>query len=115
VERDGIAEVEALERVFAALAHPSRRHILVFLHARGDRVNAGEIARRFSCSWPTTSRHIRVLERAGLLRVEKEGRERFYRLDRGRLAGVAGSWLARFGREARPEGRKRRGPRRSRA
>lgn len=96
-KRDGIAEVEATDRVFDALAHASRRHILVFLQARGDRVKAGEIARRFSCSWPTTSRHLRILEGAGLVRVEKQGRERFYALDRDRLVHVAGRWLAHFG------------------
>jgi DNA-binding transcriptional ArsR family regulator len=68
------------------------------LHARGDRVNAGEIARRFACSWPTTTRHLRVLEQAGLVAVERRGRERFYRLERERLRRVVGGWLAHFGR-----------------
>ncbi len=96
--RDGIAELAELERVMSALAHPSRRQILLVLHARGDRVNAGEIARRFGCSWPTTTRHLRVLQEAGLVRVEKAGRERFYELDRRRLLRVAGGWLENFER-----------------
>jgi len=94
--RDGIAEVQDQERVFAALAHASRRHILMVLHARGDRATAGEIAKRFACSWPTTTRHLRVLEEAGLVRVEQRGRERVYQLDRGRLAHVVGAWLGAF-------------------
>ena len=94
--RDGLAELEALDRVFAALAHPSRRHILVVLQARGGRVRAGDIASRFECSWPTTTRHLRVLEEAGLVRVEQEGRERFYALDSKRLKRVAGAWLENF-------------------
>ncbi|MCZ6463974.1 MAG: metalloregulator ArsR/SmtB family transcription factor [Proteobacteria bacterium] len=94
--RDGIAEVEALERVFRALAHPSRRHVLMVLRARGDRVSAGQIARRFSCSWPTTTRHLRVLEEAGLVRVHKQGRERFYQLEREHLQRVVGDWLEHF-------------------
>ena len=94
--RDGIAEVAETQRVFSALAHPSRRQILIVLHARGDRVNAGEIANRFSCSWPTTSRHLRALEEAGLVRVEKEGRARYYELDKARLERVVGGWLASF-------------------
>jgi DNA-binding transcriptional ArsR family regulator len=61
-------------------------------------VNAGEIARRFGCSWPTTTRHLRVLQEAGLVRVEKAGRERFYELDRRRLLRVAGGWLENFER-----------------
>ena len=96
--RNALAELEELERVFHALAHPSRRHVLLVLHARGDRVKAGEIARRFSCSWPTTTRHLRVLEEAGLVRVEKEGRERFYRLEGKRLRAVVGGWLEHFAR-----------------
>ena len=94
--RDGIAEVAELGRVFNALAHPSRRQILVVLHARGDRVTAGEIAGRFACSWPTTSRHLRALEDAGLVSATKEGRERFYRLERSKLKGVVAGWLAYF-------------------
>ena len=96
--RDGIAEVEELERVFSALGHASRRHILMVLHAQGDRVTAGRIAQRFSCSWPTTTRHLRVLEEAGLVRATKAGRERYYELDKDRLERVVGGWLEHFGR-----------------
>jgi DNA-binding transcriptional ArsR family regulator len=92
--RDGIAEVDELERVFRALAHASRRHVLMVLRARGDRVSAGEIAKRFSCSWPTTTRHLRVLQDAGLVSVHKQGRERYYQLEGERLTRVVGGWLA---------------------
>ena len=47
--RDGLAELDALDGVFAALAHPSRRHILVVLQARGGRVRAGDD--RFLEAW----------------------------------------------------------------
>lgn len=92
-----MAEVAAQERVFQALAHASRRHVLVVLHARGARMSARDIAARFACSWPTTSRHLRVLETAGLVSVETEGRERFYRLERERLAQVVAGWLRGVG------------------
>ena len=95
-ERDGLAELDEIERVFAALAHASRRQILLVLRARGGRVQAGDIARRFACSWPTTTRHLRVLEEAGLVRVEQEGRERWYVLEEKRLRRVAGGWLRSF-------------------
>ncbi len=95
-KRDGIAEVEAIDRVFHALAHASRRQILLVLHARGGRLAAGDIARRFACSWPTTTRHLRVLEDAGLVTVEKHGRERHYRLETPRLTKVATTWLHHF-------------------
>src|SRR5258705_9329869 len=92
----GIVELEALDAVFTALAHESRRTILSVLHARGGEMTSGAIASRFECSWPTTTRHLRVLEEAGLVRVELQGRERIYRLDSDRLVKVAGSWLKRF-------------------
>jgi DNA-binding transcriptional ArsR family regulator len=85
-----------LESVFAALAHEQRRHILLTLHFRGGTMTAGAIADRFACSWPTTTRHLRVLEEAGLVSVEKRGRERIYKLEIDRLLGVTDAWLAWF-------------------
>jgi DNA-binding transcriptional ArsR family regulator len=90
-------ELDDYEVVFRALAHASRRHILLVLHYRGGEMTAGDIAGRFGCSWPTTSRHLRLLEDAGLVHADKRGRERVYRLDRQRLASVAGTWLELFG------------------
>lgn len=95
-ERDGVAELKALDAVFSALAHPQRRQILTLLLARGGAVRAGDIASRFECSWPTTTRHLRALEDAGLVAVESQGRERIYALRSQRLREVVGGWLARF-------------------
>jgi DNA-binding transcriptional ArsR family regulator len=91
--RDGLAELDAIEAVFTALAHETRRHILVVLKARGGSMTAGEIAERFDCTWPTVTRHLQTLERAGLVRVEARGRERIYALDPERLDRVAGHWI----------------------
>lgn len=85
-----------LESVFAALAHEQRRHILLTLQFRGGEMTAGAIADRFACSWPTTSRHLRVLQEAELVTVEKRGRERVYRLNRARLADIVGEWIGWF-------------------
>jgi DNA-binding transcriptional ArsR family regulator len=82
--------------VFAALAHPSRRQVLLVLHFRGGRMTAGEIADRFSCRWPTTSRHLRQLEASGLVRVEPRGRQRVYVLDRARLEEATTGFLRFF-------------------
>jgi len=92
--------------VFAALDSAARRQILLILHFRGDRMTAGEIADRFSCSWPTTSRHLRKLESAGLVAVERSGREWIYRLNRERFR-IAGDWLGWFSkpRTRRPDER----------
>jgi len=89
-------ELADVADVFSALAHASRRHILLVLRFCGGAMTAGEIATRFACSWPTTSRHLRVLEAAGLVRVEKRGRERVYQLEAKRLRDVASGWLQSF-------------------
>lgn len=88
-------KLQALDEVVAALAHPARRQILLTLHFRGGIATAGELAARFQHAWPTTTRHLRVLESAGLLRHEKRGRTRMYALDRDRLALVT-EWLGWF-------------------
>jgi DNA-binding transcriptional ArsR family regulator len=97
----GLAELEDVERIFRALSHASRRHVLVVLNARGGRMTAGQIAERFSCSWPTTSRHLRILEEARLVRVEAQGRERVYLLAQEKLNAVVGGWLKWFNRNER--------------
>ncbi|MDJ0838262.1 MAG: metalloregulator ArsR/SmtB family transcription factor [Acidobacteriota bacterium] len=89
-------ELDDLEVVFKAPAHPSRRHILIVLNAHGGRMSAGSIAERFACSWPTTTRHLRRLEDAGLIIRNKTGREQNYTLNRERLQAVVGQWLAWF-------------------
>jgi DNA-binding transcriptional ArsR family regulator len=97
--RDAQRELDELDRVFTGLAHASRRQILLALHFHGDEMTAGEIASRFGCSWPTTSRHLQKLQAAGLVRVERRGRERIYRVDREKLDRVAGGWLGYFAGE----------------
>jgi DNA-binding transcriptional ArsR family regulator len=89
-------ELADLEDVFGALAHASRRQILLALWLRGGVLSAGQIAERFSCKWPTITRHLNLLVSAGLISVRKEGRERFYTLDRDRLIKVVGGWLRWF-------------------
>jgi ArsR family transcriptional regulator, repressor of sdpIR and other operons len=93
---DARTAVEATEQVFSALAHPSRRHILLTLQFRGGEMSAGEIAERFECSWPTTTRHLNVLREAKLISVVKRGRERVYKLERARLRGIVGDWMSWF-------------------
>ena len=98
MKRPPLEALDELEDVFSALAHASRRQVLLVLHFRGGELTAGQIAEGFSCTWPTTTRHRRVLEDAGLVTVERRGRERVYRLARGRL-GVVRDWLAWFERD----------------
>lgn len=91
----GLDEVETADAVFAALAHPARRQILLSVHYRGT-ANAGEIARRFECSWPTTSRHLATLVASGLLNVCRQGRTRVYSTNADRLRGVLAQWSQYF-------------------
>ena len=90
-----VDKVKALDDVVNALAHPARRQILLTLHFRGGTATAGELAARFQHAWPTTTRHLRVLEDAGLLRHERRGRSRLYTIDHDRLALVT-EWLGWF-------------------
>jgi len=92
---------DAYEAVFTALAHPVRRRILITLHFAGGSMTAGEIAAMFEHAWPTTTRHVQVLVSAGLVRHERDGRNRTYHLDRGRLALVR-DWLAWFSKTEKP-------------
>ena len=87
--------LDEIEAVFAALAHPARRHILLVVNFVGGSMTAGQIADRFACSWPTTSRHLRILEKAGLVTHEKGGRTRAYRIAKDKL-DLARRWLAWF-------------------
>ena len=90
-------QLEALDAVVSALAHPARRQILMTIHLRGGEVPAGDIAARFAHSWPTTTRHLQVLEAAGLIRAQAQGRIRAYSIDLNRLA-VLREWLGWFGK-----------------
>ena len=82
-----------IEAVFGALAHDARREIVLLLSRSGGELPSGYLAARFSHSWPTTTRHLKVLERAGIVEVRREGRGSFYRLDRERIERVLGGWL----------------------
>jgi DNA-binding transcriptional ArsR family regulator len=80
-----------LDEVFAALSDPTRRHIVERL-ARADELTAGAIAADFSISLPAISKHLKVLERCGLLRRRIVGREHHCRLN-PRAMRVAANWL----------------------
>jgi DNA-binding transcriptional ArsR family regulator len=88
--------LEEIEAVFSALAHEARRHIVLLLGHSGGELPSGYLAKRFQHSWPTTTRHLKVLEQAGLVHVTRQGRSSHYRLDRERLQRVLGSWLAKL-------------------
>jgi DNA-binding transcriptional ArsR family regulator len=96
--RETRARLDAYEAVFTALAHPARRRVLLALYFNGGSMSAGEIAALFAHAWQTTTRHLQVLEAAGLIKHERQGRQRIYRLELKRLALVK-DWLTHFFRE----------------
>jgi len=72
-------QTATLDRVAGAISDPTRRAILERL-ARGSAC-AGELAAPFAISQPAVSRHLRVLEEAGLVRRARRGREHVFDLD----------------------------------
>ncbi|MEE9216912.1 MAG: metalloregulator ArsR/SmtB family transcription factor [Anaerolineales bacterium] len=81
-----------LDNIFGALANRTRREILNLL-TRGER-SVLELAGRFDMSQPAVSKHLNVLEKAGLIQKRKEGRYRYCTLDAGKL-GDASDWIDR--------------------
>jgi DNA-binding transcriptional ArsR family regulator len=92
----GLAELDELDALFGALSHRTRRAILVTLLANGGSQTSGKIAGRMDHSWQTTSRHLRLLEEAGLISVGLQGRERVYTLRAEHMTGLLEGWIARF-------------------
>ena len=66
--------------VFSALADPTRRKIIELL-ADGGQLPAAEIAAHFPISAPAISQHLKVLQQAGLVSVERRAQQRIYRLN----------------------------------
>jgi len=79
-----------LNLAFGALAHPIRRGILASL-ANGD-ATITELARPFKVSAPAITKHMRILEDAGLLSRKKRGREHHCRLEQRRMK-EAEAWI----------------------
>lgn len=86
---------DQLSATFAALADPTRRAILARL-ATGE-ATVGELAEPFAISLPAVSKHLKVLERAGLITRGREAQWRPCRIEAGPLKDVAG-WLEHYRR-----------------
>jgi DNA-binding transcriptional ArsR family regulator len=82
-----------LDAVFAALADPTRRAILSRL--AGGRASVNEIAAPFEISQPAISRHLKVLERAGLIDRDVDEQRRPARLNAKKMAEAV-DWLTEF-------------------
>ena len=86
---------ESLDLIFSALSDPTRRAILERLS--GGEASVGELAEPFNMSLPAISKHLGVLENAGLLSRERDGR--FFRclLNAGPMRDAA-MWIERYRR-----------------
>jgi DNA-binding transcriptional ArsR family regulator len=82
-----------LDSKFAALADPTRRAIVERLITAGE-LSVGDVAAPFAISGPAITRHLQVLERAGLIERRIEQQWRFVRVRADALASVE-SWLSR--------------------
>jgi DNA-binding transcriptional ArsR family regulator len=89
----GECSAGTLDRVFAAASDATRRDILARLAESDARVT--DVARAFPISLNSTSKHIRVLEAAGLVRRTVHGREHILSLDAAPLAEAAG-WIDHY-------------------
>jgi DNA-binding transcriptional ArsR family regulator len=96
-----------LDPVFEALGSVPRRRMLVFLSQTA--LSTSDLAERFAMSPPAISRHLTVLEHAGLVAAERQGQRVLYRLRRDALLDA----LARFASEV--DGPLRREPQTTRA
>ena len=82
-----------LDRLLRAIADPRRRRILLLLREQGGSSSgqpnglcAADIEQHVGLAQPTISHHMRVLEKAGLIEVKKQGHWRWYRRNEKRLA-----------------------------
>lgn len=83
-----------MKDVFQALSSSVRRQILAYL-SNSD-MTAGQIAERFNISKPALSKHLGILENAGLIRSEKKGQYVHYYLNKESLIGTLNNFISDF-------------------
>lgn len=101
VVRSSLSE-EELDRLFRALADRTRRDIVTRLMA-GEPASVSALAERYEMSWAAVQKHVAVLEEAGLVTKQVQGRERLVSANpeqltraRDRLQQLERLWVARF-------------------
>ena len=92
----------ARQRLFYALAEPTRRDIIELLASNGQ-LSATDISNNFAVSAPAISQHLKVLREANFVRVEKRAQQRIYRINLEAMSEIEGwiqemtkQWNARF-------------------
>ena len=90
VVRERAERADPVDRVFHALADPTRRSVVERLGT--GPISTSELARTYDMALPSFTQHLGVLERCGLVTSEKRGRVRTYRLVPGPLDAMA-AWM----------------------
>jgi DNA-binding transcriptional ArsR family regulator len=83
--------MSSADKVFEALASATRRRILAYLSVAP--LSAGEIAGRFEMSQPAVSKHLAILEAAGLVWKRREGMNVFYGMQTDTLSGTIATFM----------------------
>lgn len=81
------------QMVFRAISDPTRRSIMALLADQEQSLN--QIAANFEMTRPAVTKHLKILEQGGLIRIRSSGRERLHRLQPETLKTVA-DWLSFF-------------------
>lgn len=87
---------DGTDDVLRALADPARRRLLDSLRARDGQCQA-ELCEQLDMARQSATKHLAVLERAGLLRTTRRGRQKLHFLDAGPITALAEDWIDRFG------------------
>lgn len=87
-----------MDEVFKALADPSRRQLLDRLHARNGQ-SLRELCAGLEMARQSVTKHLAVLEAAGLVTAQRRGRERLHYLNAAPINDIANRWIGRFHRE----------------
>ena len=86
---------DALDRTFHALGDASRRRMLAAISRKGT-CSAGELGALFNSAQPTISKHLRVLEEAGLVTTRRRGREKLHYLNPVPIRLVHDRWVSKY-------------------
>jgi DNA-binding transcriptional ArsR family regulator len=86
-----------MDRIFFALADPTRREVIRRLSREGP-VTVSDLARALPVTRQAVAKHLAALDEAGLISAEREGRRKRYQLTPGPLADAMG-WMAEVGSE----------------
>ena len=101
--------VNSIDRIFPAIASVPRRQMLAFLGQTA--LSTSDLAARFGMSAPAVSRHLSVLQLAGLVSAERQGRRVLYRLNRDALLDALARFASQVDGPLRRESQNLRAPR----